>query len=83
MNYFLVLRPSQWIKNLLIFLPLILAQRLEIDLIIKCLQGILLFSALASSIYIFNDIRDINADSNHPKKKFRPIASGEINLKIW
>lgn len=82
MNYFLVLRPSQWIKNLLIFLPLILAQRLEIDLIIKCLQGILLFSALASSIYIFNDIRDINADSNHPKKKFRPIASGEINLKI-
>ena len=82
MNYFLVLRPSQWIKNLLIFLPLILAQRFEIDLIIKCLQGIILFSALASSIYIFNDIRDKDSDSNHPKKKFRPIASGEINLKI-
>ena len=77
---FLVLRPSQWFKNFLIFLPLLLAQRFELDLIIKCLQGFVLFSILASSIYIFNDINDVNSDKNHPKKKLRPIASGKMNL---
>lgn len=79
-SLFLVLRPSQWLKNSLIFLPLVMAQRFEIDLLIKCFEGMFLFSILASSIYIFNDIKDVASDTNHPKKKFRPIASGEINL---
>ena len=79
-NLLLVLRPTQWLKNFLIFLPLILAQKFELDLIIKCFHGIILFSILASSIYIFNDIKDVDTDTNHPKKRFRPIASGEINL---
>ena len=79
-SLFLVLRPSQWLKNSLIFLPLVMAQRFEIDLLIKCFEGMFLFSILASSIYIFNDIEDVASDTNHPKKKFRPIASGEINL---
>ena len=48
---------------------------------INTIMAFILFSILASSIYIFNDIVDINEDRAHPKKKYRPLASGKISLK--
>jgi len=80
--YYLIisLRPSQWIKNFLIFAGLIFAQKLfDFSLLIKTIFGFFLFSFSAGSLYIINDIKDYEKDSIHPKKKERPIASGKIS----
>lgn len=80
-EYLKVLRPLQWTKNLLIFIPYILnSQKDEHDLI-KIFYTFILFSIFVSSTYIFNDIKDIDLDKHHPSKKYRPIASGNINIK--
>jgi len=73
-------RPRQWVKNLTIFLPLLFTGNLFINPIL--IQGgitFLSFSLVASGIYFFNDIIDFDQDQQHPRKKFRPIASGKIS----
>ena len=79
-------RPEQYVKNLFIFLPLFFAFKLmNGSLLFACTQSFLSFSLLASSVYVFNDIRDISSDRQHPDKKKRPIASGRISVKqgVW
>ncbi len=72
-----LIRVHQWIKNLLIFLPLLLAHEFNnISIIGKSILAFISFSFVASSVYIFNDIVDIRNDRNHPSKKHRPIPSG-------
>ncbi len=79
--YINVLRPWQWIKNLLIFIPYILSENSN-DLDISNLVIIFfIFSAFVSSTYVFNDIKDVDIDRLHPKKKNRPIANGTIEKK--
>tara|TARA_B100000575_G_C23104618_1_gene637518 strand:+ start:603 stop:1472 length:870 start_codon:yes stop_codon:yes gene_type:complete len=79
--YINVLRPWQWIKNLLIFIPYILSEK-STDLDISNLVIIFfIFSAFVSSTYVFNDIKDVDIDRLHPKKKNRPIATGTIVKK--
>lgn len=73
------LRMKQWIKNLLVFAALIFAFKFQdVDLIKKATIGFLSFCCLSSAGYLFNDARDREADSHHPKKRFRPIAAGRL-----
>lgn len=80
-RYLKVLRPWQWTKNLLIFMPFILNNQSYRFDILKIFYIFLLFSLFVSSTYIFNDIRDVKLDKFHPSKKLRPIASGAIDKK--
>ncbi|HEY8934185.1 MAG TPA: UbiA prenyltransferase family protein [Cyclobacteriaceae bacterium] len=75
-----LLRLKQWVKNLFLFIPVFFAGKiLEVDLLISLLQGALAFSLVASSVYVINDYKDRELDKLHPKKKKRPIASGEVS----
>ena len=78
-----LIRPKQFIKNLFVMAPIFFSGLIfDFELLISCLLAFVLFSIAASSIYILNDIIDINEDKKHPEKKFRPIASGAISIKI-
>lgn len=75
------LRVHQWLKNLLIFVPLLTAGKLtETGLLIVCTLGWISFSFLSSATYIINDLLDIESDRSHPSKKSRPIASGQLSI---
>lgn len=81
-KYIKLIRVKHYIKNLLIFLPIIFSQRItDITALTKTLITFILFCISTSIIYVVNDIRDIDKDRNHPKKKTRPLASGEISIK--
>jgi len=78
--YFNLLRIPQWIKNFFIFVPLVFSQHLFDQNYVKLsLLGFILFCLVSSSIYIINDLIDINEDKLHPVKKFRPIPAGLIS----
>ena len=75
-------RPKQWLKNLFVFAPILFAgQMMNLDLMIKSMLAFVAFSFASSIVYIINDIVDRDADRIHKKKRFRPIASGEVNIK--
>ena len=73
-------RPKQWTKNLLVFAAPFFFSK-EIDIWIFSLIGFLSFCLVSSSVYLINDVIDINNDRKHPTKRFRPIASGSITIK--
>ena len=74
------LRPYQWAKNLLLFLPLVLAhQWRDLDKVGQVLLAFVAFSLAASSAYVLNDLHDLDADRHHPKKRNRPFASGRLS----
>lgn len=72
------LRPHQWVKNILIFLPILTAQ--QFDMVWFAIIAFVLFSLTASSVYVFNDLADLPADREHKRKRARPFASGDIPL---
>ena len=74
-----LLRPHQYIKNLFVFAPLLFTFHFSLINCIYTFIAFLLFCSIASSIYIFNDYMDIEEDKQHPKKKFRPLASGKVS----
>lgn len=77
-----VFRLHQWIKNILIFIPVLAAHKIITEEIgINLLLAFLSFSLCASSIYITNDLLDLESDRKHPRKKFRPFSSG--TTPIW
>jgi 4-hydroxybenzoate polyprenyltransferase/phosphoserine phosphatase len=71
-------RLHQWAKNVLIFLPLLLAHSLRIDLAVKAAVAFASFSLCASATYIVNDLLDIEADRRHPTKRLRAFAAGDL-----
>lgn len=74
-----LLRVRDWVKNLFLFIPNFFAGGLfHYKTLTTIGAGVILFSFVASSIYIINDLRDIKKDRLHPKKRFRPLASGEV-----
>lgn len=74
------MRPTQWIKNLFIFAPLIFSLKFfDFFLLLKTVAAFLLFCILSGSLYILNDLFDREEDKLHPKKSKRPIASGTIS----
>lgn len=82
MDYIRLARPKHYIKNLLIFLPLIFSGQLfQLNLFLRVLVTFISFSLIASSIYIINDICDREKDRQHKTKCNRPIASGRISIK--
>jgi len=79
--YIRALRPHQWLKNLLVFFPLVMAHRFfELDLVVKAFLAFLAFCLSASSVYLLNDLVDLPADRHHPRKRQRPFAAGELSL---
>ena len=73
------MRPHQYIKNFFIFLPLFFALKItDTTLFINAIIAFIAFSLTASAIYTLNDYHDMEEDKLHPKKKSRPLASGEI-----
>ncbi len=72
------IRLHQWAKNVLIFVPLLLAHTLKLSLIFQALLAFFCFSFCASATYIVNDLLDIETDRRHPKKRFRPFAAGDL-----
>lgn len=80
MQYFKLLRPSHWVKNLFLYIPLFFAGEIfNLTKVVELFIGFLAFSLIASSIYIINDYKDIEADRNHPVKCKRPLASGAVS----
>jgi len=78
--YVEALRLHQWLKNLLVFVPLVMAHRfLELDLIAKNLIAFVAFGLCASSVYLSNDLIDLSADRHHPRKMKRPFAAGDLS----
>jgi 4-hydroxybenzoate polyprenyltransferase len=76
------LRLHQWAKNTLIFVPLLAAHRVEeLNLLVTGLLAFFLFSLCASSVYLLNDLLDLEDDRRHPSKRLRPLASGLVPIK--
>lgn len=74
--YVKALRPHQWTKNVLVFLPILASQQFE--MIGLAVLAFVLFSVTASSVYIFNDLVDLSADRAHQRKSERPFAAGHV-----
>jgi 4-hydroxybenzoate polyprenyltransferase len=73
------LRPYQWLKNALVFVPLAAAHELgHIDLLMAAARSFVAFCLCASSVYLINDVRDAALDRLHPHKRHRPIAAGRL-----
>ena len=79
-NILKIIRPYQWVKNILIFIPMLMAHQLTVNNFILSIKAFIIFSLIASSIYVINDIADIKSDKKHPYKKYRPLAAGIINI---
>lgn len=79
-KYFKLLRIEQWVKNLFVFVPLFFSGFFtDLDLLTKSIFAFVIFSLMASVVYILNDYNDIEADRRHPEKRRRPLASGAIS----
>jgi len=77
------MRPRQWTKNVFVLAALVFDRQLfTLDSVLRSVGGMLLFCLLSSSVYIINDIRDIEADRQHPTKRNRPIASGKLPIPV-
>lgn len=73
-----LLRMHQYVKNALVFVPLITSHRFTLEAIISSVLAFVAFSLCASAVYIVNDLVDVPADRHHPKKRTRPLASGAL-----
>ncbi|MBI5447664.1 MAG: UbiA family prenyltransferase [Gammaproteobacteria bacterium] len=78
-----LLRPHQWLKNLLVMLPLFAAQLYCNEAkLISAIMAFVMFSLTASSVYVLNDLIDLNNDRRHERKRCRPFASGNLSIVI-
>jgi 4-hydroxybenzoate polyprenyltransferase/phosphoserine phosphatase len=74
------IRLHQWAKNILIFVPLLLAHVLQLHTALLAVFAFISFGLCASATYVVNDLLDIEADRRHPKKRLRPFASGDLSV---
>jgi len=82
-SLFKSLRPKQWTKNLFIFAPLVFDVKLfQFEPLVKTIIGFLLLCAISGTVYLINDLVDIEKDRQHPTKKNRPIPSGRVPFKV-
>lgn len=78
--YLAALRPHQWLKNLLVFVPMLVAHQFTGPTFIQSLLAFISFCLVASSVYLLNDLLDLSADRAHPRKRQRSLASGAIPI---
>jgi decaprenyl-phosphate phosphoribosyltransferase len=77
------LRPKQWVKNVLVFAaPLASGRLLEWPVLRGTLLSLLAFILVSAFVYLVNDTRDLAEDRQHPTKRFRPIAAGEVSVPV-
>src|SRR5689334_20263781 len=77
-----LMRPHQWIKNIVLFAPLFFTPRaVNLHAVLVLCAGFVCFAAVSSGIYAINDICDRETDRLHPKKRFRPIAAGTVSVR--
>ncbi len=77
------MRPHQWTKNVFVFTALVFDRKLFVwDSLIRTTLTFVLFCMAASAVYIVNDLADIEQDRRHPKKRFRPLASGDLSPRV-
>lgn len=77
------MRPHQWVKNLLLAAPLILAHQVQdVPKLLSTALGMAAFCFCASAVYLLNDLVDREADRQHPRKHRRPIASGALSVEL-
>ena len=79
------MRPRQWLKNTIIFAALVFDRQLSIEnwpAVLRTFLGFVIFCLLSGVVYIINDIADLEADKQHPIKKNRPLASGELSVNV-
>lgn len=81
-DYIYLLRPEQWLKNLLVLAPPFFGGVLfsSSEMVISMILAFIAFSLASSTAYVTNDITDIESDKLHPKKKLRPLASGRVGV---
>jgi len=81
-SVFQLIRAKQWIKNVLIFAPIFFSSNFfHLEILAETFVAFLCFCLVASAVYILNDILDIENDRIHPRKRHRPIASGQFSIK--
>lgn len=81
LTYLKAIRTYQWVKNILLFVPLVTSHNWNnISALMTVILGFISLSICASGGYLFNDFLDLDSDRNHPRKKQRPFASGEVSL---
>lgn len=77
------MRPHQWLKNMLVFVPLASAHRwMDLAAVGSAITAFVAFSLIASAVYLLNDMVDLWADRAHPRKRLRPIASGRVPIAL-
>jgi len=77
------LRPHQWVKNLLILVPLLAAHRYwDFESVVAVFMGLVVFGLTASSVYVLNDLVDVMDDRQHVRKRTRPFAAGDLGLHV-
>jgi decaprenyl-phosphate phosphoribosyltransferase len=77
------MRPRQWVKNLLVYaVPLAAGELTHRDVIVDTTVAFVCFCLVASATYLLNDVLDVESDRAHPRKKYRPIASGEVSRRL-
>ena len=77
------LRPRQWTKNLLLFAGVLFSRQIgDPALALRAAAGFLAFSLLSGSVYLLNDLRDVEEDRRHPTRRLRPIASGRLPVRV-
>lgn len=80
-EFIILMRPRQWIKNLIVFAALIFAQKLSNpEALLKTIFAFICFCIISGCGYVFNDILDVERDKAHPQKKTRPLAAGRIKI---
>ena len=81
-NYIKLMRPKHYLKNIIIFFPLVFSGQItDTKKLLISFLGFLSFCILSSAVYCFNDINDLENDKTNPRKKNRPLASGKISKK--
>jgi decaprenyl-phosphate phosphoribosyltransferase len=76
----IAMRPRQWAKNVLVFAaPLAAGQLFDIDILLPSIGAFVAFCLISSATYLVNDVRDVESDRDHPKKRARPIAAGHLS----
>jgi 4-hydroxybenzoate polyprenyltransferase/phosphoserine phosphatase len=76
-----LVRVHQWVKNALVFVPLLTAHKFEIPALVQAIGAFFAFSFAASAVYLLNDLVDLEADRKHPSKKRRPLAAGTLPIQ--